>query len=270
MANSGLYTADDYYWVSKSTPATHYVRRNFSCTIATALAQTSAAAFLAGDIILLAPLPQRCWFTDYRVYTPQMDSNVSPTLAVNVGDTQVLAGAVTGIVSTAVTLPATIGNTFTLTATASTSSFASTNGLLLVGNILVLYESLSGSTFVNCRSYLNKVTIQPGWGIQQCGNLSAYQAASTFGQVASVLNENYAESSANTFVNSTVTLNSVPVFMPNASNTAAAQSNNTGPTLGNIGPFYYFLMQISTAAATQATTGIITGWVGYTMTGQPG
>src|SRR5579872_4783061 len=156
-ASTGIYSADDYQRPSIGAPNSNYIRRPFTATISTMLAQTGAAKFLLGDVILLAPIPPRVTLLDYRIYTPSMDSGGTP--GVDVGDTKVLAGAITGITSGSVALPAP-GTTFTLTATASTASFTATNGILMVANgIIVNYESLSGSTFVNCRSSITGAVI---------------------------------------------------------------------------------------------------------------
>src|SRR5215469_9762004 len=102
--SSGVYVSDDLFNPGIGNPNSAFVTRKFKCTLSTALAQTGATKFLAGDIILLAPLPPQCNFVSYRIYTPILDTSTG--ISLNVGDTQVLSGAVTGVTSGTVTLPA--------------------------------------------------------------------------------------------------------------------------------------------------------------------
>ena len=257
-ASTGIYTSDDYNLPQISAPNSSYIRRKFKAKVSTMLAQTGAAKFLLGDVILLAPIPAQCTFVDYRVYLPILDSAAATTM--DFGDTQVLAGAVTGITSGSVAIP-TVGTTFTLTAAASTASFTATNGLLMVGNgIIVNYESLSGSTFVNCRTFLGTGVIPNGAAIQQMGNFAAYQAASAMGNNATMVLDQDRTLTGTTIATLTVVQNATPVVMPKAFLTSALSDSR--PTLGNISPFY-FTMRLHAAINTAVTTGTITGWVGY-------
>jgi hypothetical protein len=225
------------------------------------LNQTGAAKFLLGDIILVCRMPPRSYLIDYRIYVPGWDTSTG--LSWDVGDTQVLAGAKNGVVSGAVAIPAS-GTTFTLTATASTASFTATNGLLMVGNgIIVNYESLSGSTFVNCRTNSPSGVIPDQAIIQQCGNTAAYQAVALTGRssVAGVITPDYNNTAANTFVTSTAVQNGTPALFGNAINTAPAAA------VTNVNPFY-FTMRFHAAITTLAASPLVcSGWVGYFMTG---
>lgn len=263
-ASSGIYTSDDLLKPSIASPSGDVIRRAFTCTVSTALAQTGATKWLLGDVILLCPIPPRCRLWDYRVYVPNLDSGSAVTL--DLGDSQVLAGAITGITKGSVAFPA-VGSTFTLTATASTSSFTSTNGLLSVNGVLVNYESLSGSTFVNCRSYIGTGVIPDGAPINQCGNTAAYQSNIALGQNA----VGYADHNTYWLTGGSVTLstvlNATPVDFPATYQTAALKVGATGPTFGNVGPEFFLTLRIHTAVNTVVTTGVITGWITYSMLG---
>lgn len=264
-ASSGVYTADDLSAPSPSLPGAGAIPRKFKVTISTALAQTGAAKFLVGDLILLAPIPPQCNFYNYHISVPEVDSSTG--WACDLGDTQVLANAVTAITSGSVALPA-IGTTFTLTATASTASFTSTNGALMVGdNMIVNYESLSGSTFVNCRTFTTGGVIPNGAAIQQLGNTAAYQSNSQAGQgAAGVITPDYSIVVANAVVTSTAVANAVPAVIPSAYMTSALKIGATGPTFGNQQPFY-LMMRCHSAITTVVTTGVMVGWIQYYMMG---
>lgn len=266
-SSSGVYLADDLLAPSPSMPNSGAIRRKFKATLATMLAQTGAAKFLLGDLILLAPLPPQCNFTSYRIYMPNTDTGSGAS--VDLGDTQVLANAVTAISSGSVAIPA-AGTTFTLTATASTASFTSTNAVLLVGdNLIVNYESLSGSTFVNCRTFANGGVIPNGAAIQQLGNTAAYQAASTAGManLAGVITPDYSIVAANAVVTSTSVQNGTPVVMPSGFMTSTPKIGASGPTFGNQQPFYLMMRFHAAVTTLGTTTNAITGWIDYYMQG---
>lgn len=266
-ASSGVYLADDLMAPSPSLPNSGFITRKFKVTLATALAQTGAAKFLLGDLVLLAQLPPQSNFISYRIYLPNMDTGSGASL--DLGDTQVLANAVTAVSSGSVAIPA-AGTTFTLTATASTSSFTSTNGALLVSdNLIVNYESLSGSTFVNCRTFANGGVIPNGAAIQQLGNTAAYVAASTAGcaNAAGLITPDITEVAANAVVTSTIVQNATPVVMPTAFITSTPKIGATGPTFGNQQPFYLMLRFHAAITTIGTTTNAITGWLQYYMQG---
>jgi len=235
--------------------------------LATALAQTGAAKFLLGDLVLLAPLPPQCNFVAYRIYNPNMDTGSGASL--DIGDTQILANTVTAITSGSVAIPA-AGTTFTITCTASTSSFTSTNGALMVGdNLIVNYESLSGSTFVNCRTFANGGVIPTGAAVQLLTNTAAYASQSTAGcaNLAGVITPDYSIVAANAVVTSTSVQNGTPVVLPSAFQTSTPKIGATGPTFGAQQP-YYFMMRFHAAITTLGTTtNAISGWIQYYMQG---
>lgn len=266
-ASSGVYLADDLSAPSPSLPNSGFITRKFTATIKTFLAQTGAAKPLLGDLLLLAPIPPQANFISYRIYCPNMDTGSGASL--DLGDTQVLANTVTAITSGSVALPAP-GTTFTLTATASTASFTSTNGALMVGdNIIINYESLSGSTFVNCRTFATGGVIPNGAAIQLLTNTAAYAAASTAGcaNAAGVITPDYSIVAANAIVTSTSVQNGTPVVMPPAYMTSALKIGATGPTFGNQQP-YYLMLRFHAAVTTLGTnTNAITGWLQYYLQG---
>lgn len=268
-SSSGVYLADDLLAPSPSLPNSGYITRKFKVTLSTALAQTGATKFLLGDLLLLAPLPPQCNFVDYRIYLPNMDTGSGASL--DLGDTQVLANAVTAISSGTVAIPA-AGTTFTLTATASTSSFTSTNAALLVSdNLIVNYESLSGSTFVNCRTFANGGVIPNGCAIQQLGNTAAYQAASTAGcaNSAGIITPDYSVVTLSNaqIVTSTNVSNGTPTVMPTGFITSTPKIGATGPTFGNQQPFYLMLRFHAAITTIGVTSNLITGWIQYYMQG---
>src|SRR5580658_2585743 len=133
-----IYSADTLNLPPISGPGTGEIVQPFIATVNTMLAQptTAALGFLAGDLVLLAQIPQRAILTDYRVVMCNTDTSTGITWGL--GDTSIASGAVTGQTSGSQTTPTSIGTSFTLTASASTSGFAS-SGVLLVGNVLVQY-----------------------------------------------------------------------------------------------------------------------------------
>lgn len=267
-ASSGVYLADDLMAPWPSAPNACYITRKFKATLSTMLAQTGAAKFLLGDLILLAQLPPQSVFVNYRIYVPNMDTGSGASL--DLGDTQVLAGAITGITSGSVAVPA-AGTTFTLTAAASTASFTSTNGALLVGdNLIVNYESLSGSTFVNCRTFATGGVIPNGSAIQQLGNFAAYQSQSTAGcaNLAGVMTPDYSIVAANAIVTSTSVQNGTPAAIPAGFMTSTPKIGAAGPTFGNQQPVYLMLRFHAAVTTLGTSTNAINGWLSYYMAGQ--
>ena len=258
--STGLYLSDDLRNPAISEQDSGFVRRRFTASTATMLAQTGATTMLTGDVILLAPIGRKSLLTDFRIYVPDLDDGGgSASVTLDVGDTQVLSGAVTAVTKNAQTTPA-VGTAFTLTATASTASFTATNGLLMVGEYPVIYESLSGSTFVNCRTAWPGVVFPDGTAIQQCGNTAAYQSAAVIGQgVAGVITDKF------NITGTTITIASpigTPAEIPSGFNTSSPATPGRPPTLGNIAPIY-FTLRLSADINTAAAAGVITGWIGY-------
>jgi hypothetical protein len=175
-----FYFADDYTQPSISNPISTAVIRPFKLSVAKALLTTAASGFLINDVIYLAPIPGGVELVDYNIDMPSLDSGT--TVTEGVGDDQVLAGAVTGAVSTTPqTTPSSLATSFTLTAAASTASFAST-GLLNVNGVKITYGGISGSTFTTCYANQTGVVLPAGAVIAQCGNQAAYVTGSTVGQ----------------------------------------------------------------------------------------
>lgn len=269
MANSsGIYFADDISQPSICLPNSGLISDGFVASIATMLATTGATKFLLGDFIALRPMPPGAELVDYRVYVPALDTSTGVTL--NLGDTQVLAGAVTAQSGTAAQTTPALGTTFTLTASASTAAFTSTNGLLMVGNgLIVTYASLSGSTFVGCLASSAGVVIAPGTGIQQIANTAAYQAAAVIGQssAAGILRPDF-NLTGTTFATSTVVLNALPAYYPAGYNTVNPALNNYPPTLGNVSPIFFGIqIAATTTTAASYTTAKIVGTVSYYLRG---
>ena len=268
-AGSGIYFADDLSNPMIGSTDGTTITRGFIATPKTMLATTGATKFLQGDLILLAPIPVGALLFDYRVYVCPLDTSTGITLSL--GDTQVLAAAVTGQTSGAQTTPTTLGTTFTLTAAASTSGFTATNGILNVGNnVFVSYSSLSGSTFLGCQASIAGYTWPSGTPIQQCGNTAAYQAAAVIGQssAAGILRPDY-NLTGTTFATTTVVQNALPANYPPGFNTTIPAIGAYPPTLGNIAPNFlslYIATTTTTAFAYLATTQIV-GSIVYDMKG---
>lgn len=261
MANI-TYLADDAALPAFSGPT--LLRRPFIGTTANMLAASGAAAIGLGDAILLAPLSSGCMLADFEIRIPQLDSGATAAIRYNVGDNVVLAGAVGGTTSGVQTVPAAFGTTFTLTASASTASFAATNGFLTINGLLYGYAALAGSTFTGVVGQTPGVVIPSGSLIQQCGNFAAYGAAVAQGNLAgTVIRPGFSVSGA-AVATTTSRPAAVPVKYAFPVNTFPNPAVGPQPSIPTqIGP-RWFILSINAAAATySAPTVPITGYVDY-------
>ena len=99
-----IYFADTAILPPVMVPDSASVELPFIATLATMLLQTGAAGFLIGDVICLAPIPGKCTLLGYEVRIPEMDTGSAVTF--DLGDNQILSGAINGTVGTAFTTPA--------------------------------------------------------------------------------------------------------------------------------------------------------------------
>lgn len=229
---------------------------------------TAAAGFLASDLILLSVIPPGAVLTGYRVLLPATDTSTGSTWGL--GDTSVASGAVTGQLSTtAQTTPANIGTSFTLTASASTASFAS-SGYLVVGNgLLVQYGGLSGSTFTTCYASSPNFMIPAGAPIQQIANTLFYNAAVAIGQSshAGLFAPDYWI--ANTTLTALLPKFQLPQAYPYGYNTMNPAVGAYPPTFGNVNPIY-FVLECGANATTNpsyASTAQFVGHIQYMLRG---
>lgn len=239
------------------------VERGFSLNYKNALAAAGAAAagFLINDYLVLAPIPTSGFvLSEYYIDAQAMDTSTGITL--DLGDNQVLSGAVTGNTGTSSqTTPVLAGTSFTLTAAASTASFTSTNGLLMVGGCMISYGALSGSTFTTCYAAQQGFVIPPGSVIQQAGNTAAYNAVAVIGQSsAEGYLFNMGNATGTTFTAATVVSQALPAGYPSSFNTGFGVTPPIA-TPYNLGPMF-FMIRIHASATTNPTytTAGIKGW----------
>ena len=265
-----IYSSDTLGLPPISGPISNETTNLFIATINTMLAQptTAALGFLAGDIILLSIIPGGGVLTDYRVAMPATDTSTGITWSL--GDSSIASGAVTGQTSsTAQTTPTSIGTSFTLTASASTASFAA-SGLLLVGSTLVQYGAITGSTFTTCYAQSPGVVWAGGTPIQQAANYAFLNAAVAIGRssLTGVIGPDY-------WVTSTPTAtffapsNTLPQPYVTPYNTFNPATGGYPPTLGQLAPVY-FLMRCGASATTNptyASTAQIVGAIRYVVRG---
>lgn len=261
-----IYTADDLYTVVPSAPNANVVERSFICTPATALLQTAATGFVTNDIILLAPIPGNAVLVDWVIRVPQLDTGA--TMRLDVGDNVVLSGAVniTTSTTTANVTQTTAGGTFTLTASASTASFAST-GFLMVNGQLIAYTAITGSTFTGCNAQLGNVNIPPGSLVQQAANTQVYSAVVVPQSAVGITLFPWGAVSSTTWTTATSKPGAIPVRY--------AAPFNTQPPVGQ--PNFsvpaqqgqrYFTMDFNAGPGTYSAPSVaITGSIRYYMTG---
>ena len=258
-----IYYADDITNPAPSSPSADTITRHFIFTAATALTASGAAALLVGDFVCLAPIPGGAMLQNYQINVPDWDTG-STALTLDVGDNLILSGATNLTVSTTAFTTPVFGTSFTLTASASTSSFTATNGLLMVGNVLVGYASLSGSTFVTCYSGSPSTYVPAGSLIQQAGNTAVY--ASTVAMVSSatnIINPGFSIQGT-TIVSATSKPAAIPAFYPVPWNTVPL----TNPAVPQNMSQTYFMLKIHASAGTWASGTLpLTGFIQYTMRG---
>jgi hypothetical protein len=241
----------------------------FIATVNTMLSQptTAALGFLAGDLVLLSIIPPAAVMADYQIVLCNTDTSTGSTWSV--GDSSIASGAVTGqLSSTSQTSPTSIGTSFTLTASASTASFAS-SGVLLVGSTLVQYGGISGSTFTTCYAQSPGVVWPAGTPIQQAANYAFYSAAVAVGQSShpGVFTPNYwvANTSATFYANP----GQLPQSYVTPLNTWNAAVGAYPPTYGQVAPIY-FLLRCAASATTNPTytaSNQFVGWISYYIRG---
>lgn len=261
MANV-IYPGDDSGLAAFSGPT--LLRRPFIATPTAMLATSGAAALGLGDAILLAPLSQGCMLADFEIRVPQLDSNATAAIKYNVGDNVVLAGAVSGLTSGVQTVPTVFGTTFTLTASASTASFAATNGFLTINGLLYGYAALAGSTFTGVTGQVPGVVIPSGSLIQQCGNLAVYGNAVAQGNLAGVVIKPGFNISGAAVATTTARPGAIPNKYAVAANTFPNPATGPQPAVpAQIGP-RWFMLSLSAAPGTySAPTVPITGYIDY-------
>lgn len=266
MANF-VYTADDLYTGSPSAPNANLVRRSFVCTLATMLGQTGATGVGLGDIILLAPIPGNVMLTDFVIRIPELDTGSS--IAYDVGDNVILSGATNiNVSTTAQTTQATAGGTFTLTASASTASFTSTNAFLSINGCIIAYAALSGSTFTTCNAQFPNFSLPAGALIQQMGNQNVYGAVVLPNGSANAVSIHPDFAVSGTAV---TTSTSKPGALPvRYAAPFITQPSGTNPAVpAQIGQRYFSLV-IHTAPGTYNAPAVpITGHIDYFLTGYP-
>lgn len=257
-----FYFADSIGQPSRDTPSSDQVNTGFKLTYHTALAAAGApAGFLINDYLVLAPLPTSGFALDeYWIDMPSTDG--ATTVTWDLGDNQVLAGAVTGKVSTAsFTTPALPQTPFTLTASASTASFTATNGLLMVGGVMISYAALSGSTFTTCYAAVQNFTVPGGAIIQQAGNTAAYNAVAVVSQNAeSFLSSQFGNITGTTATAATLVSAALPAMIASSYSTGFGVSPAIA-TPYNLGPLFFMLKcHASPASNPTYTTAAIKGW----------
>lgn len=244
----------------------------FIATVNTMLAQptTAALGFLAGDLVLLTIIPPGAVLCNYQVVLCNTDTSTGSTWSL--GDSSIASGAVTGQLSTtAQTSPSSIGTSFTLTASASTASFAS-SGVLMVGSTLVQYGGITGSTFTTCYAQSPSIVWPAGTPIQQAANYAFYSAAVAVSQSSQpgVLSPNYWVAGTSG-VTATFYANTGQLPQPygTALNTWNPATGGYPPTFGQTGPIY-FMLRCAHAATTNPTysaTNQFVGWIEYFIRG---
>ena len=259
-----IYFADTAILPPVMVPDSASVELPFIATLATMLLQTGAAGFLIGDVICLAPIPGKCTLLGYEVRIPEMDTGSAVTF--DLGDNQILSGAINGTVGTAFTTPA-LGTSFTLTAAASTASFTATNGLLMVNGILIGYASLSGSTFVTCYSSVAGVVIPKGSLIQQAGNTAAYQAAAAVQAGSAIALSPWGSVSSTTVATATALPGAIPAVYGAPFNTSSPPGTPNLAVPAIIGQQWLTLKIHASPNTYNAATIPITGSIRYSASG---
>lgn len=258
-----IYTADDLLLSAITTPDASTITRPFKVTTATALLQTGAAAYLIGDIILLAPIPGGATVFNYEVNIPALETG-STALTWDLGDNLILSGATNIAVSTTAQTTPALGTSFTLTAAASTASFTATNGVLMINGNLFGYGALSGSTFTTVYSMTPGYTIPAGALIQQAGNFAAYQAITAMVSSAKTVMTPGFDIEGTTVVSATAVGSAIPSTPYPVPYNTVPNPNPPVPTqMGQT----WLALKVHASAGTFTSTSAITGWVQYTMRG---
>jgi hypothetical protein len=257
-----IYSADDLSNPAISPPPGGTAVRPFVATCATMLATTGAAGFLVSDIIVLAPIPGGSVLDSYFVSSPAIDTSTGVTI--DLGDNQILANAVTGLVSGAQVTPALPATTFTLTCKSSTSSFA-TAGIVMVGGCMIAHTGKTGSTLTGCTAMVQNLTLPDGALVQEAGNTAGFNAAAVIGRssaagyLAPWGNITSTTATAATVVTAAVPANYVATYNTGFNNVASPANPN------NITGQQYFLIRIHASPTTDPsyTTQVYTGWIQY-------
>lgn len=252
-----IYFADDAVTGAFGAGTKGAITRSFTGTLATMLLQTGAAGFLIGDVICLAPIPGGCILDNYEVNIPEVDTGSAVTY--DLGDNQVLSSAASGTVGTAFTTAA-IGTSQTITAAASTSSFTSTNAVIMINGILFGYASLSGSTFVTAYASVAGIPIPKGALIQQAGNFSAYQAVAVVQSASGISLLPWGSVSSTTVATATAVPSALPAVYGGVYNTVGSV-NPPVPT--QIGQTWFALKVHASPTTYNAATVPITGFIQY-------
>lgn len=258
-----IYYADDAGIPQIGSSQSGDITRNFILTPATALKTTSAAGFLVGDILLLAPIPGGAILSDYNVAIPELDTGSAITY--DLGDNLILSGATNiNVGASNGFTTAALGTSQTITAAASTASFTSTNGVLMINGIMFGYASLSGSTFVTAYSSVAGAVIPGGALIQQAGNFAAYQAIAAVQSGGAIILQPDFSVSSTTIATSTAVPSALPATYPVPWNTVGIPNPPVPTQIGQL----WFALKIHASPTTYNAPSVpITGYIRYGMLG---